>query len=43
MPNLRIPSHMSGELYITKAALISDPGTTVLLFSGTSMIMADYL
>lgn len=42
MPSLRIPSHMSGEQYITKAALISDPGTRVLLFSGTAMIMADY-
>jgi len=42
MPNLRIPSHMSGEQYITKAALISDPGTRVLLFSGTDMLMKDY-
>jgi hypothetical protein len=44
MAHLRIPSHMSGEQYITKAALIADPSreTTVLIFPGTKLILRDY-
>jgi hypothetical protein len=42
MPGLTIPSHMSGEAYITKAALIADDSTTVTVFPGTKMLLADY-
>jgi hypothetical protein len=42
MANLRIPSHMTGEQYITKAALVADPTTTVVVFPGTRLILRDY-
>jgi hypothetical protein len=42
MPELRIPSHMSGEQYITKAALIADRSITVTVYPGTQLILRDY-
>ena len=42
MARLVIPSHMSGEQYITKAALIADPKLEVRVFPGTKMLLDEY-